>query len=268
MAGLTLISNRDAVLPGEQSLVKCFDFPGSSRYLLERLEDRCATGKLAKSLAAKSLLQQIRQWVETIEKIGYAPDSWSGNQPSDSSLVKLHQVFAAEASENYIEKFGDTLQFDFAFGDQSEFLRAYTVNGVVMDEKELQGKEGAKLADELFNAWLAMQFSYVSKDGKIYEADPASGRIKQDDQGNPVPAGVEVIKSTMHDSQQGFDAFLQKRGIQLTSQEHPFPSQVQAQQPGAAAETPKPSEKNATAGSQAPSINVGDDQAPTLPGQA
>lgn len=265
MAGLTLISNRNATLPGEQSLMKCFDFPDSARYLLERLEARCATGKLAKSAGANLLLQQIRQWVQTTEKIKEAPNSWGGHQPSESSFVRLHQVFAAEASHDFIQQFGDNLQFDFAFGEQSEFLRAYTVNGTVIDEQATQGKSGAKLADELFNAWLATQFSYVSKDGKIYEADPATGKIKQDARGNLILADTDAIKSKMHDPENGFDAFLQMRGIQLTSQSHSFPGKEQAAEASAAAATSQKSTKKIEGDSPAASVEVKADQAPTGP---
>lgn len=267
MRGLTLVNSKNATLPSEQALAKCFDFPGSARYLLDRLEDRLSIGKLSKSSEAKNILQQIRQWVETIEKLEHTDTPWSGNIPPESSFMKLHQVFATEASDNIREKYGDTLQFDFALGAQSEFLRAYSVNGVVMDEKEENGKQGAKLADELFNAWLAIQFGYVSKDGKIYEADPTTGKIKLDGNGNMIAADVEAIKNRMRDPKDSFEGFLHERGIALKAQEHPFPRQEQAKaaQPAAKRKAPKAqvaSKKSA----EGPAVEPGD-ETPSVPGQ-
>lgn len=75
--------------------------------------------------------------------------------------------------------------------------------------------------DKLFNAWLALN-GVISKGGALYKADN-TGQILQTPHGQPIKVDPIQFKTLINDPVHGFQAFVAKKGIKITTVQQTFP---------------------------------------------
>ena len=226
--------------PNSDAIKRCFDFPESADYLLTRLIEKLrSVGLLDK---AHDLVEKVREFVDIVQQQhNLRGEPWSADLACErTDFQNLQAKLAQEARESLTATISEPMKMDFALSDMSQFLRGYSVDGKPLDPALLDS------CDKLFNAWLA-ENNLLSKQGDIYEITD-DGKIRLDENGLPVKADPAKFKQLFTDPAKGFQAYLAKKSIQLTIQEHPYPEEKpkaaqtikQKETPQASSKTKKP----------------------------
>ena len=223
-----------------ESIKKCFDFPESAEYLLQRLIEKLKSVALLEP--AGDLVQKVREYVDIVQKQrSLKGDAWSADPACERSTFQNLQVnLATQARGLLTESITEPLKMDYAVSDSAQFLRGYSVKGKPLDPGLIDA------CDKLFNAWLA-EHHLLSKQGQIYEITE-NGEIQKDENGELMSADSAKVKTLFTDSKRSFQAYLanSKNAIQLTAQVHPYPEEKPVVKPEVKApkvaevEAPKP----------------------------
>lgn len=138
-------------------------------------------------------------------------DPWSGNR---DLIDKMHAIFTTSEFSAFQNFMADKLAsrvpvapitLDCEINDEAEFLRAYSVNGEV-----LQG-EALEAMDILFNSWLAQpEIGMLMQNGVIH-AGTEQGEIVKDVTSNAVKARADQVRELLSDPVRGFERYVQQK---------------------------------------------------------
>lgn len=216
-----------SLLPSQSALLDAMQLSGYSSegadYLRERLADVLSQAKLPDYAA---IMSEVETFCDNVANQQVdSNNAWAGDvkayavPPALLGFQTLQQHLAASAVREIGTKNLDNVTFDFAVSDKAELVRGYAIAGTPLDEQVVAGM------DKLFNAWLANQ-GMISLDGVIYEYEmnEKSKEIqpRHDEQGNPVRAQADKLRSMITDPENGFKHYVQEKNaaVQIIAQDH------------------------------------------------
>lgn len=219
-------SNFGNYLPNAKALKALFEFPESADYALEKFRQK------VKGIGGE-VLQQAQSVLAMLEEFSVnvglqrqiKGDPWAGSYQEATDFQNMQRNLGEEAAR----RIGDIKQFnmDYAIGDGAQLLRGYDLDSELTDS-----------ADKLFNSWLA-ENNLLSSNSVIYQCD-SHGNVLRDKKGDALPADAAKVRQLIEDPQQGFQAFLQKKGLDSNLQQHAYPTQTAPQQTQQPAKTTAP----------------------------
>jgi len=168
--------------------------------------------------SSQDIVGKVEEFVQFVKfKLISSTQPWAGEQSKSSDFSNMQQNIAADAVEKLegvINGMIKDLKLDVAINDLSQLVRGYTSEGKALDAKLIDSM------DKLFNAWLA-ENNIVNKGSTLFDAND-KGDIRVDEKKQQVKTGAQRIRDLI--SGKGFEAFLYKKGVQITSQLHSYPS--------------------------------------------
>ncbi len=198
-----------------------------SQYFANQFEALLVATKATEQFS--ELLSRVKEFAKYTEfKLRSSNEPWLG-QIRDSSDYKNMQAEAALSAAHSLDSMNlgttNSVAFEFAFSDKSEFLRGYSA-----DSQSLTG-ESLKSMDTLFNAFLA-ENNMVSDGSVLYESNE-QGKPKLDAQGNKIKVDAQTARDVINDPEKGYVKYMEGKGVHITCQEQQAPSpqkDMQAQQ--------------------------------------
>jgi hypothetical protein len=223
----TVTRSRKKSSLGKEPILNAMEVAGSSvegsKYLATQHE------KLYDDPIMQGMLNRFSK--NTQHKLETFSQSWNGESFDSTGYMNMYANIAVEAAQN-LENMGigtdQGVVLDIAVNSDAEFLRGYSTGG-----KQLDTPSTASM-DELFSAWLISN-NLTSQDSIFYESDK-NGKIIEED-GQNIRANPDKAKGLISDSEKGFDKYLSSKGINLTIQQHQYPSVEHQAQAKAQTET-------------------------------
>jgi hypothetical protein len=189
--------------------------PQAAVYLLDQYNRKVKETKLPGTYS-----DMIAEFVTLIKhKLRSRSQPWNGKAVDFTDFQNMQANIADDASkrlEHISKNTNAELVLDFAVNDKAQFLRGYSSEGNALDSDTVVS------LDELFNAWL-VEKNLVSKEGMLFESDD-NGQIRIVG-GQQVKANPDKIRQLISDPKQGFEHYMDTKGINLTSQQHEYPSE-------------------------------------------
>ncbi len=197
------------------------------RYYAKQFKKMIKRNKMDKinSINAKELIEKLDQ---VVKEVDYSLDSGANawlkgiGAPRSSKVDNLQRGLANESAGILHDKIGDDIRMHIAISDNADIIRGYEAGN-----KNIVDSENPNDLDNLLNGWLA-ENDIISKDGSLYEKGE-DGKIKTDDNGEPIRADADEVKDLINDSENGFDAYMERKGFHSSVQKHEFPKQVAAE---------------------------------------
>jgi hypothetical protein len=210
-------------IPDSDAISKCMAVsttPEAADYLFDELTEVFKSAKSLAESVINSVMETVNDYVNYVKLAHAGGDEWGGKTPP-SSFQNYQEGLAAITAKIMRDK---KVELDYAIGDDSQFLRGYTSDGIPLDEESITAM------DKSFNAWLATNQLY-SKGGTIYESTP-EGEIKMDGD-NPIKVKADDFRQLIQDPVKGFEKYMVKtnKSMQMSI----YPQEYQA------AEEPSPS---------------------------
>ncbi|WP_131782197.1 hypothetical protein [Legionella gresilensis] len=216
--------NKDAILKAFE--VVCLS-PDAAKYLTERLSETFSKVKIE---ASAEVLDRVKQFEKNVSiRYGKLSDPWRG-RPEDikTDFENAQHNMGLALLEDVSPSLADgQLNMDFAISDDSQLLRAFSLNEQPLDTT------AATAIDTLFNSWLA-ENEMVSRDSVIYESD-RNGDIKIDENGQLTKANAQRVRELIADRDNGFAHYLNEKfknhtphqDLKASVQPHAYPEQAQ-----------------------------------------
>jgi hypothetical protein len=199
-----------------ESLNKILQVAGNRVETLEYLHSALAA-RLKKSDSMPEyadVLGEIKKMVENavaqedkLDKL----DVWSG---SSRLLDKLKEVFSASEFSAFQDFMAtkmvnnvpiEQIILDCQISDEGEFIRAYSIDGKVLEGDRLEAM------DTLFNAWLAQaENNMIMQDGIIYSGTD-KGEVIKDKSREETKARTDRIRTMLADTKTGFEHYVQQK---------------------------------------------------------
>ena len=187
-------------------------------YLASRFKEILTRAKMTDTYA--DVLQKVEDFAKYTQfKLLSAAQPWRGQSSNATEFTNLQSNMANEAAKNLESMNIGTekeVLLDFAINNQGDFIRGYSSGGKALSDQSLESM------DKLFNAWLA-ENNVVSQDSIFYESNK-NGEIIKDEDGRNMIANPDQIKDLVSDPEKGFQKYLDLKGINLTTQQHEYPS--------------------------------------------
>jgi hypothetical protein len=168
--------------------------------------------------AYSTLLKEVSLMVDSARyQDQHRGTPWSGDtyRPylPQSDFASFQQFLASMSAQSIQQQ---QITLDCALSDASEYKRAFSSDGELLDGESLDAM------DTLYNAWLAEQ-QLISKGGVIYQGTE-EGDIREDKQGNPIKANAERLRAMMMDDKRGFSAYVKtnNKDIQMIIHQHTY----------------------------------------------
>lgn len=213
-------STRGNYLPYGDALKACFDLCKYSKeaadYFAEKFSEQISKASKEVREQSQEMLKIVKDFANNVGLSLSSQNPWLPGGYQEATNFQTMQLHLAEEAATKLSDATKEVQMDYALGNNGEFLRGYSVGGQV-----LQG-ENVDAADKLFNAWLA-ENNLLSRDSALYQCD-ANGESLVDNAGNPVRANPDKVKELINDPTNGFQSYLQRKGIQVVLQDHTFPT--------------------------------------------
>lgn len=216
-----------------ESLTKILQMAGTQvetlEYLQSALQEKTKTSGTEYSEVMNEITKLVDYAVSQEQKLNKL-NSWSGAR---DMVDKLRAVFETNEFSTFQDFMAaklaskvpvEQITLDCEISDQAEFLRAYSINGEVLEGDALEAM------DILFNSWLAQpETKMIMNNGVIYSGTD-KGEIARDTDASVVKARAERVKELLSDPVLGFESYVQKKkpGAQVQVIRHEVAREEQA----------------------------------------
>lgn len=178
-------------------------------YLSQQFDKKITQERLIGQLKPVSL--ELQQMVQQFEKGSQSSfEIWSGQFRPVNTTNNIQQALSLEAIEDIQSKLPNTkIRHDIQIENDASYIRAFSKGGQTL-EKSLEAN-----MDTMFNSWLAEK-GYLSKNSTIYQQDE-KGSVLLDKNKRAVKAEPEVIRTLLKDEKEGFEAYMSRKDIDLST---------------------------------------------------
>ena len=212
-----------------ESLTKLLELVGNHVETLTYFDAALAV-KISQSGMKNEFSDLMNETKKLIESATYREQEknklspWSGEADLMTQLKSYYNQTEFEAFQNFLAGQSasmlpaEVITLDCALSRQSEFMRAYSSEGTLLEGDALVAM------DTLFNSWLAQpERQMISKDGVIY-AGTDKGEIKLDSEGKPVAADYDKLNQMLGDESNEFARYVNKMNpsVNVVIRQHPY----------------------------------------------
>jgi hypothetical protein len=222
------VLNEIRLLPDEAAIQKIIevvgDTPEALQYFFDRykeiIDQKHAGEKLSSKLDEYYTLARCK-----FDSLPSSDAFWNGESPTVSSQDFLENV-SIEALKDLNPEIAKDIELHVAIEeDYGHILRGYSSQGEALSGSDLDAM------DKSFNAWL-LSVDVKSQDSVLYACDE-EGYIQYDKFGKPIVADTDKIHILLQDKEQGFAAYMGKKGAKVQIFEHAYPAQTAKASPAA-----------------------------------
>lgn len=163
--------------------------------------------------ASPFLVEKLDEWEKLVSAgLRESETQWSGEYVKRNTLGTSLMNLSEDAIKNANVTEIENMHMDFAISQQAQLVRAYSTNNEPLGEKALEAM------DLSFTAWLAEQNMLV-EDGVLYAVDK---------NGKNQPVDPQQAEKLIQHENQGFRAYVKKKGIELDIEQQEYPAQSEA----------------------------------------